>query len=120
MYEAYKVKNFDGALISQDFYPPLEEFGKNQVIWLHYTDRRRGWEDANNFVTFCFQQEDIEVKVCGVRLICTEDIVQHGGFLRVNGDSGLRLGSLGALARSLAGLRLRSLAGSGLGLLDPL
>ncbi|GKE52021.1 hypothetical protein Tco_1487177 [Tanacetum coccineum] len=35
------------------------------------------WKEAKNFVTFCFlENEDIEVKVCGARVVCDEDLEQ--------------------------------------------
>ncbi|GKC46160.1 hypothetical protein Tco_1063882 [Tanacetum coccineum] len=61
----------------------------------------REWKEAKNFVTFSFLEEndneDVEVKECGVTLICDEDIqeadlsmlqglptpTQHGGMLRL-------------------------------------
>ncbi|GJX77547.1 NB-ARC domains-containing protein [Tanacetum coccineum] len=61
--------------------------------------RKWRWKEAKNFVTFSFfeeNNEDVEVKECGVRLICDENIqqeahlsmlqclptpTQHGGFL---------------------------------------
>nr|GEW97661.1 NB-ARC domains-containing protein [Tanacetum cinerariifolium] len=73
------------------------------MIWLCYTRDTWGWAQAKNYVTFSFFEEnnDVEVKEFGVRLICDEDIeqeadlsmllglptpTQHGGMLR-----GLRL-----------------------------
>ncbi|GKE09370.1 NB-ARC domains-containing protein, partial [Tanacetum coccineum] len=67
-----------------------------------YTRYTRIWKEAKKFVTFSFfekNNEDVEVKECGVRLICDEDIeqeadkrmlqglptpTQHGGFLSLN------------------------------------
>nr|GEV37759.1 NB-ARC domains-containing protein [Tanacetum cinerariifolium] len=109
--KGYSVKNFDGAsLIPEDYYYP-HVFLKNKVIgvhksymiWLHFTRDAYKLEEAKNFVTFCFEEnnEDVEVKECGVRLICDEDIqqgthlnmlqglptptTQHGGILGLNG-----------------------------------
>ncbi|GKA07585.1 hypothetical protein Tco_0686809 [Tanacetum coccineum] len=72
------------------------------MIWLHYTKDTRRWNGAKNFVTFGLEEknEDVEVKECGVRLICDKDIEQeahlsmlqglptpsqHGGMLRLRG-----------------------------------
>ncbi|GJZ76988.1 hypothetical protein Tco_0641660 [Tanacetum coccineum] len=41
------------------------------------------WEEAKNFVTFCLEEnnnEDVEVKEFGVRLICDQDIQQQAHF----------------------------------------
>ncbi|GJW85859.1 NB-ARC domains-containing protein [Tanacetum coccineum] len=80
----YTIKNFDGASIAGN-YSPLDfyEFLKREVIgtqdsymiWLRYRRMDRwewGWKNAKNFVTFFFEEnnEDVEVKECGVRLIC--------------------------------------------------
>nr|GEX26597.1 hypothetical protein [Tanacetum cinerariifolium] len=89
-YNGYSVNNFDGAsLFTENYIPPLstsEDLWKDEVIWLRYRrykkelknykkDLRR-WKEANNFVTFSFEEnnEDVEVKECGVTLICDEDI----------------------------------------------
>ncbi|GJT60631.1 NB-ARC domains-containing protein [Tanacetum coccineum] len=104
-YKGYSVKNFDGASLI------LEESFKDEVIGIHesymilcYRRNRPGWKEAKNFVTFCFQEnnEDVEVKECGVRLIGDEDIEQerdlsmlqglpiptkHGGVLRLIGTT---------------------------------
>nr|GFA12581.1 NB-ARC domains-containing protein [Tanacetum cinerariifolium] len=62
----------------------------------------REWKEAKKFITFCFEEnnEDVEVKECGVRLICGEDLeqqtdlsmlqglptpTQHGGMLGLTG-----------------------------------
>ncbi|GKF56171.1 hypothetical protein Tco_0166511, partial [Tanacetum coccineum] len=88
IFKGYSVKNFDGAsLIPNNYFPnDLMEFVKREVIgiqdsymiWLHYTRYTWGWEEAKNFVTFSFfqQNKDVEVKECGVRLICDEDLQQ--------------------------------------------
>ncbi|GJS68274.1 NB-ARC domains-containing protein [Tanacetum coccineum] len=103
-YEGYSVKNFDGASIAKNLFPyDFKEFLKREVIgtqdsymiWLHYTRNTRGWEEAKKFVTFSFfeeNNEDVEVKELGARLIYDEDIhlsmlqglptpTQHGGIL---------------------------------------
>ncbi|GJW43041.1 NB-ARC domains-containing protein [Tanacetum coccineum] len=87
----FSVKNFDGASMSstiRSYYFPsvFAEFVKKELIgihesymiWFHYTKITRGWKEAKNFVTICLEEtnEDVEVKECGVRLICDEDIQQ--------------------------------------------
>ncbi|PWA59577.1 Leucine-rich repeat-containing protein [Artemisia annua] len=50
------------------------------ITWLHYTKREiLGWRKAKNFVTFSFfENEDaVEVKECGVRLVYDEDLQQQ-------------------------------------------
>ncbi|GJW63555.1 NB-ARC domains-containing protein [Tanacetum coccineum] len=87
-FEGISVKNFDGAslMITRTYFPSdIEEFLKKDVIgiqdsymiWLHYARDTREWEEAKNFVTFSFFEEEVEVKECGVRLICDEDIEQE-------------------------------------------
>ncbi|GKC73543.1 hypothetical protein Tco_1119426, partial [Tanacetum coccineum] len=50
------------------------------MIWLHYTTSEiRKLKRAKNFVTYCFyEDETIEVKECGVRLVCDEDLDEEG------------------------------------------
>ena len=104
--KGYYVKNFDGAsLITEDCFPrKYKGIHESYMVWLHYTRNTWQWKEAKNFVTFCFDEnnEDVEVKECGVRLICDEDIeqeadlsmlqglptpTQHGGFLSLIGTS---------------------------------
>ncbi|GJW64406.1 hypothetical protein Tco_0116290 [Tanacetum coccineum] len=83
--KGYSIKNFDRASIHKKNYFPgaFKEFLKREAIG----------NPRNN--------EDVEVKECGVRLICDEDIqqgthlsmlqglpTQHGGMLRLFGWSG--------------------------------
>ncbi|GJS97570.1 NB-ARC domains-containing protein [Tanacetum coccineum] len=59
----------DSSITSECFIHQLPAFlGK-------YT---REWKEAKNFVTFCFKEnnEDVEVKECGARLICDGDLQQ--------------------------------------------
>ncbi|GJT99588.1 NB-ARC domains-containing protein [Tanacetum coccineum] len=102
-FKGYSVKNYDGALITEDYILPLtrtmEEFWKDELIWLNYSRDTREWKEAKDFVTFCLEEnnEDVEVKEWGVRLICDEDIqqgtdlmslptpTQHGGMLSLGG-----------------------------------
>ncbi|GJW60990.1 hypothetical protein Tco_0110325 [Tanacetum coccineum] len=108
--KGYSVKHFNGAFVDENFLPSdFKDFLKRQVIgtqdsymiWLSYTRDTWGWKNAKNFVTFSFfeeNNEDVEVKECGVILICGEDIEQgidlsmlqglltptrHGGMLRL-------------------------------------
>ncbi|GJU42647.1 NB-ARC domains-containing protein [Tanacetum coccineum] len=85
-FKGYSVKNFDGAsLMTENYIPHVikeylkkEEIGMNEscMIWLHYTSYTKRWKEAKNFVTFSFEEknEDVEVKECGVRLICDGDL----------------------------------------------
>ncbi|GJT54086.1 NB-ARC domains-containing protein [Tanacetum coccineum] len=110
--EGYSVYNFDGTSIEENCFPlASKEFLKKEVIgiqdsymiWLHYTRSTWEWKEAKNFVTFSFfeknNNEDVEVKEFGVRIICDEDIqqetdvsmlqvlpipTQHGGVLRLD------------------------------------
>ncbi|GKD93641.1 NB-ARC domains-containing protein, partial [Tanacetum coccineum] len=103
--ERCSVKNFDGASLKSYIYfsRVIEEFLKEEVIWLHYTKDTWKWKEAKNFVTFSFfeeNNEDVEEKQCGVRLISDEDIqqgthlgmlhglptpTQHGGAMSLSG-----------------------------------
>ncbi|GJW54819.1 NB-ARC domains-containing protein [Tanacetum coccineum] len=113
IYKGYSLKNFDGAFITEKYFP-FEDFLVEEVIgtqdsymiWLCYKRDIERWEEANNFVTFSFFEgsKDVEVKECGVRLICDEDLekeadlsmlqclptptTQHGGILRLYGVYG--------------------------------
>ncbi|GJS90202.1 NB-ARC domains-containing protein [Tanacetum coccineum] len=107
-FKGISVKNFDGAYIVKNFFSyDFKEFLEEEVIgtqdsymiWLCYMRLSRGWNKAKKFVTFSFfeeNNEDVEVKECGVRLIYDEDIekeadlsmlqglptpTQHGGVL---------------------------------------
>ncbi|GJR62799.1 NB-ARC domains-containing protein [Tanacetum coccineum] len=111
IYKGYSLKNFDGAFIAEKYFPfedlLVEEVIGTQdsyMIWLCYKRDIERWEEANNFVTFSFFEgsKDVEVKECGVRLICDEDLekeadlsmlqclptptTQHGGILRLYGE----------------------------------
>ncbi|GKC56861.1 NB-ARC domains-containing protein [Tanacetum coccineum] len=107
--KGYYVNSFDGASIVENYFPRVfKEFLKREVIgtqdsymiWLHYARSTQRWNGSKNFVTFCLAEnnEDVEVKECGVRLICDEDLqqahlsmlqglptpTQHGGMLGLN------------------------------------
>ncbi|GKE58961.1 NB-ARC domains-containing protein [Tanacetum coccineum] len=106
-FKGYSVKNFDGASLKplNNFSHVFVEFLEKEVmenqdsymIWLRYRRYTWGWKEAKNFVTFSFFEgsKDVEVKECGVRLICKEaDLsmlqglptpTQHGGILGLNG-----------------------------------
>ncbi|GJX98961.1 NB-ARC domains-containing protein [Tanacetum coccineum] len=54
---------------------------ESYMIWLHYYKSTRfpeRWEEAKNFVTFCFEDEGVyyEAKECGARVVCDEDLEQ--------------------------------------------
>ncbi|GKE94315.1 retrovirus-related pol polyprotein LINE-1, partial [Tanacetum coccineum] len=52
---------------------------ESDMIWLHYTRELWKWKKAKNFVTYCFDEnETIEVKECGARIVCDEDLDQEG------------------------------------------
>ncbi|GJR88583.1 NB-ARC domains-containing protein [Tanacetum coccineum] len=103
-FEGISVKNFDGTSLYPDgyidgdyFQDPFDktvwsdnylpnvfkDFLRKEVrgihesymIWLHYTNSIRGWEEVKNFVTFCLKEnnEDVEVEEFCVRLVCDED-----------------------------------------------
>ncbi|GJR90376.1 NB-ARC domains-containing protein [Tanacetum coccineum] len=90
----YDAEYFKGKPIRVD---------ESDMIWLHYTTSEIGkLKKAKNFVTYCFyEDEDIEVKECGARIVCDEDLdeegdlsmfedvptlSQHGGALCLFGD----------------------------------
>ncbi|GKB95199.1 NB-ARC domains-containing protein, partial [Tanacetum coccineum] len=95
-FEGYSVKNFDGAsLFTVNNFSHVEEFLEKEVIgihdsyiiWFSYTRAKTGaWKKAKNFVTFSFEEnEDIEVKEVGVRLICDEDLKQQADLSMLQG-----------------------------------
>ncbi|GJW57682.1 hypothetical protein Tco_0104413 [Tanacetum coccineum] len=97
--KGHSVKNFDGASLKPpDYYSyVIESFLKREVIginesymiWLHYERvTQESWKEAKNFVTFCFKEnnEDVEVKECGVRLICDGDLQQGLTYLSMFQD----------------------------------
>ncbi|GKC12032.1 hypothetical protein Tco_1008814 [Tanacetum coccineum] len=52
---------------------------ESYMIWLRYTtetSREYDWKEVKIFVTFGSEDEDIEVKEMGVRLVCDEDLDQ--------------------------------------------
>ncbi|GKD43950.1 hypothetical protein Tco_1268595 [Tanacetum coccineum] len=47
------------------------------MVWLHYTWNTSEWKEAKNVVTLCFDEDnDVEVKEFGARLICDGDLEQ--------------------------------------------
>ncbi|GJX02962.1 NB-ARC domains-containing protein [Tanacetum coccineum] len=81
----YNVKNFDGSPLGgclPNYHPEHFEdkpirINESYMIWLHYTRYICEWEEAKNFVTFCFEEnEEIEVKEFGARVVCDEDLEQ--------------------------------------------
>ncbi|PWA40287.1 NB-ARC domains-containing protein [Artemisia annua] len=92
----YSVNNFDGASLSSTAVPRFRDYVENEfigiqdsyMILLHYRRDRWGeWKEAKNFVTFSFEEnsEDVEVKECGVRLICDEDIEEEADLSMLQG-----------------------------------
>ncbi|PWA73851.1 hypothetical protein CTI12_AA255770 [Artemisia annua] len=93
-FKGYSVKNFDGAYLSskknlQNYHFQNEVIGiqDSYMIWLHYTSNIWELEEAKNFLTFGFEEnnEDVEVKECGVRLICDEDIEREADWSMLQG-----------------------------------
>ncbi|PWA55664.1 NB-ARC domains-containing protein [Artemisia annua] len=89
----YSLKNFDGASLGK-IYPYLYwDYFKDKpirndesdMIWLSYMtkeDSRWRWKEAKKFVTFYFDESGgIELKECGVRVVCDEDLDQEAGDL---------------------------------------
>ncbi|GJW08291.1 hypothetical protein Tco_1570714 [Tanacetum coccineum] len=61
-----------------NLYKPIR-INESYMIWLRYTtetSREYDWKEVKNFVTFGSEDEDIEVKEMGVRLVCDEDLDQ--------------------------------------------
>ncbi|GJR03665.1 argonaute 1-like protein, partial [Tanacetum coccineum] len=53
----------------------ISHHDESDMILLHYVTRNRRWELAKDFVTFSISgDEDVEVKMCGARLVCDEDM----------------------------------------------
>nr|XP_043615780.1 disease resistance protein RPP2B-like [Erigeron canadensis] len=72
------VNNFDGASLVEFRATLLESiliYDTDMMIWLCIMIPGFGWNKAKNFVTFSFgdNNEDVEVKECGVRLVCDDD-----------------------------------------------
>ncbi|GJY75022.1 NB-ARC domains-containing protein [Tanacetum coccineum] len=84
VYFGYTVKNLDGSILGSCLPICYSEYfagkpiGTNEpyMIWLHYRKLTESWEEAKKFVTFCFEENNVEVKECGVRLVCDEDLEQ--------------------------------------------
>ncbi|PWA37008.1 NB-ARC domains-containing protein [Artemisia annua] len=109
------LKNFDGALL-QGWCVNSIEISESYRICLLYTRDTKVWKYAKNFVKLCFgenydhggggyfyEDKSIEVKECGVRLICDEGyegiwnmsmlqdlptLSQHGGAINLYGRRG--------------------------------
>nr|GEX43817.1 NB-ARC domains-containing protein [Tanacetum cinerariifolium] len=102
-FEGYFVKNFDGAFLKK-VYMDMGGNHESYMIWLHYRRDTKKWKEANNFVTFGFKENnELEVKEVGARLVFEEDLeqeadlsmlqglptpTQHGGILSLNGVNG--------------------------------
>nr|XP_043619973.1 disease resistance protein RPV1-like [Erigeron canadensis] len=72
------VNNFDGASLAGIPAGLLETIPiyntDKKLIWLCIKTCDWGWQEAKNFVTFSFgDNKDVEVKNCGVRLVCDDD-----------------------------------------------
>ncbi|GJX70659.1 NB-ARC domains-containing protein [Tanacetum coccineum] len=82
----YSIENFDGASLGDYFRDDRFEgnpirIHESYMIWQHYEKNTRctqRWKKAENFVTFCFEEnnEDIQVKEFGVRLLYHGDLQQ--------------------------------------------
>ncbi|GJX80779.1 hypothetical protein Tco_0328928 [Tanacetum coccineum] len=81
----YSIKNFDGSSLGGCFPHHYEEslkrkpiiINESYMIWLHYTWNTSEWKEAKNVVTFCLDEDnDVEVKEFGARLICDGDLEQ--------------------------------------------
>ncbi|GJS44134.1 hypothetical protein Tco_0569177 [Tanacetum coccineum] len=79
---AHSVKNFDGSSLGNGYSYDLKEYFEGKPIrnnesymtWLHYEKNTQDWKEAKNFVTFClYENDEIEVKEYGARLICDEE-----------------------------------------------
>ncbi|GJZ65687.1 hypothetical protein Tco_0622383 [Tanacetum coccineum] len=68
----------DLELALKYFHDKPIKINESYMIWLHYTsDIWEEWKEAKNFVTFCFlENENIEVKECGARVVSDEDLEQ--------------------------------------------
>ncbi|GJT63275.1 NB-ARC domains-containing protein [Tanacetum coccineum] len=109
----YYVKNFDGASLGgcypfnhRRYFERMPIRINESFIWLHYTLDTRKWKEAKNFATFCFKgDEGYEVKECGARVVCDEDLEQdtnlsmlqdlpalsqleYGGLINLSGHRG--------------------------------
>ncbi|GJY14204.1 NB-ARC domains-containing protein [Tanacetum coccineum] len=108
----HSVKNFDGSSLGNGYSYDLKEYFEGKPIrnnesymtWLHYEKNTQDWKEAKNFVTFClYENDEIEVKEYGARLICDEDLEQevdlsmlqdlptlsqHGGAINLSGRHG--------------------------------
>ncbi|GKC37652.1 NB-ARC domains-containing protein [Tanacetum coccineum] len=96
-FSGYRIKKFDGSsLYTRDHYPRhFNEFLQKEVIGIHesymillrYKRKTREWKEAKNFVTFSLEEnnEDVELKEFGARLICDEDIQQEAHISMLQG-----------------------------------
>nr|GEW03205.1 hypothetical protein [Tanacetum cinerariifolium] len=101
-------KLFKNDTIGGYFLRVFKEFLKNEVIgiqdsymiWLQYTRVTWNWKEAKNFVTFCFKEdnEDIEVKECGARVVCDGDLHQDVTNLSMFEDLSTHHNMVGELA----------------------
>ncbi|GJR63269.1 NB-ARC domains-containing protein [Tanacetum coccineum] len=77
-------KNFRGSATCVKEVIGIHE---SYMIWLRYKRKTREWKEAKNFVTFSLEEnnEDVEVKEFGARLICDEDIQQEAHISMLQG-----------------------------------
>ncbi|GKA49899.1 hypothetical protein Tco_0742972 [Tanacetum coccineum] len=74
----YSIKNFDGSSLGGRYIEgePIS-INESYMVWLHYTWNTSEWKEAKNVVTFCLNEDnDVEVKEFGARLICDGDLEQ--------------------------------------------
>lgn len=89
----YSVRNYDKALLNDIIVRPIHITSNimsmnigSYVTWFHYSTSNPSWMDAKNFVTFSFRGfANIEVKECGVRIICQEDIMEEKSLNMMQG-----------------------------------
>ncbi|GKC16830.1 NB-ARC domains-containing protein [Tanacetum coccineum] len=91
-FSGYRIKKFDGSsLYARHFNEFLQKevigIHESYMIWLLYKRKTREWKEAKNFVTFSLEEnnEDVEVKEFGARLICDEDIQQEAHISMLQG-----------------------------------
>nr|XP_043633083.1 disease resistance protein RUN1-like [Erigeron canadensis] len=75
----FSVDNLDGAPLVTFrpmgfLYETLRIYDTNKMIWLGVMACDWGWKETKKFVTFTFEDNDeVEVKGCGIRLVCDDD-----------------------------------------------
>ncbi|GJV19018.1 NB-ARC domains-containing protein [Tanacetum coccineum] len=75
----YSIKNFDGSSLGGCYIDMPIRMNEPYMVWLHYTWNTSEWKEAKNVVTFCLDEDNVvEVKEFGARLICDGDLEQDG------------------------------------------